>query len=169
MTDTRLVSTRTLLDLGPGAQIAMFGFRSSAFGHTRCCCLLKTYNHIFGDDCGGRVLGRLMRLAECLGRDGNRRLDLTLPNAIRFTHDEASVLSALSAAQNDEQDTSRAHLTWLLARPPRSEEVNILNEIVWFFNDRDLIIETPEQASIQRCTAPRDQTRRPQLAVVGHG
>lgn len=167
MTDTRLVSTRTLLDLGPGAQIAMFGFRSSAFGHTRCCCLLKSYNHIFGDDCGGRVLGRLMRLAECLGREGNRPLDLTLPNAIRFTHDEASILSALAAAQSGELDTSRAHLTWLLARQPSSEEINILSDIVWFFTDRSLVIETPEHAPAE--PSPHNQSSRPQLALVGHG
>lgn len=142
-----LVPDRTLVDLGSGAQVAMFGFRSCAFGHTKCCCLLNMFKDFFGDESGGRVLGRFMRLAECLGNNGLRQLDLTVPNAISFTHDEASILSALSAMQHGAYGQSRAHLTWLLARPPRSEEMNVISDIAHFFSSCDLLIESPEYQS----------------------
>ncbi|MEM1148475.1 MAG: hypothetical protein AAGA72_07850 [Pseudomonadota bacterium] len=142
--NSSLVPNKTLVDLGPGAQIATFGFRACAFGQTRCCCLLNLFKEVFGDETGARVLGCLMRLAECLGTSGQRRLELTLPNATRFTHDEASLLSALSSMQHGAYAQARAHLTWLLARPPHGDEVDIVSDLARFFSARNMIIESPE-------------------------
>ena len=161
--NSSLVPNRTLVDLGSGAQVAMFGFRSCAFGRTKCCCLLSMFKDFFGDESGGRILGRFMRLAECLGNNGLRQLDLTVPNAISFTHDEASILSALSAMQHGASAQSRAHLTWLLARSPRSEEMNVISDITHAFSSRDLVIDSPEfQSALSR---PRTG-EAPQLALV---
>lgn len=146
--NSSLVSNKTLIDLGPAAQIATFGFRACAFGQTKCCCLLNVFKDFFGDETGGRVLGRFMRLAECLGNNGLRQLDVTVPNAISFTHDEASMLSALSSMQHGSYAQARAHLTWLLARPPRTDEINIISDLAQFFSDRDIVVHSPEYQSM---------------------
>lgn len=114
--NTSFVANKTLIDLGLGAQVATFGFRACAFGHTKCCYLLNMFKDFFGEENGGRVLGRFLRLAECLGNNGLRHLDITVPNATRLTHDEASLLSAIFSMQHSASAQARAHMTWLLAR-----------------------------------------------------
>ncbi|MEM6555424.1 MAG: hypothetical protein AAF642_06095 [Pseudomonadota bacterium] len=161
--NSSLVVNKTLTDLGPGAQIATFGFRACAFGQTRCCCLLNLFKDFFGADQGGRVLGRFVRLAECLGNNGLRRIDLTVPNAITFTHDEASLLSALSSMQHGAYAQARAHMTWLLARSPQTDEMNILSDIASFFSAQDMIVESPEYQSMP---TPRETDERPALCLV---
>ena len=161
--NSSLVSDTTLADLGPGSQVAMFGFRACAFGHTKCCCLLNMFKDFFGEDIGGRVLGRFMRLAESLGSNGFRQLDLTVPNAVRFTHDEASVLRAISSMQQGAYAQSRAHMTWLLARKPRSEEMNIISDLASFFSARDMLVESPEVRSRR---APDVRGVPPTLSLV---
>ena len=161
--NSSLVAHTTLSDLGAGSQVAMFGFRACAFGNTKCCCLLNMFKDFFGEDSGGRVLGRFMRLAESLGSNGFRQLDLTVPNAIRFTHDEASILSAISSMQQGAYTQSRAHMTWLLARAPRSEEMNIISDLASFFSARDMIVQSPEYQSMP---LQDDKDERPSLALV---
>lgn len=161
--NSSLVAHKTLTDLGPGAQIATFGFRACAFGQTRCCCLLNLFKDFFGEENGGRVLGRFIRLAECLGNNGLRRIDLTVPNAITFTHDEASLLSALSSMQHGAFAQARAHMTWLLARAPCTDEMNILSDLASLFSARDMIVKSPEYESMP---APREADERPPLALV---
>ena len=161
--NSSLVVNKTLTDLGPGAQIATFGFRACAFGQTRCCCLLNLFKDFFGADQGGRVLGRFVRLAECLGNNGLRRIDLTVQNAITFTHDEASLLSALSSMQHGAYAQARAHMTWLLARSPHTDEMNILSDIASFFSAQDMIVESPEYQSMP---TRRETDERPALCLV---
>ncbi|MEL6665456.1 MAG: hypothetical protein AAFQ24_04915 [Pseudomonadota bacterium] len=161
--NTSLVANKTLTDLGPGAQIATFGFRACAFGQTRCCCLLNMFKDFFGAENGSRVLGRFVRLAESLGNNGLRQIDVTVPNALTFTHDEASLLSALSSMQHGAFGQARAHMTWLLARPPRTEEMNIVSDLANFFSARDMIVESPEYQTIP---AQPETGERPTLALV---
>ncbi|NQY12984.1 MAG: hypothetical protein HRT81_03875 [Henriciella sp.] len=161
--NSSLVAHKTLTDLGPGAQIATFGFRACAFGQTRCCCLLNLFKDFFGAEIGGPVLGRFIRLAECLGNNGLRRIDLTVPNAITFTHDEASLLSALSSMQHGAFAQARAHMTWLLARSPQSDEMNIISDLANFFSAQDMIVQSPEYESMP---AQRETDKRPALALV---
>ncbi|MEO0550449.1 MAG: hypothetical protein AAFZ91_11060 [Pseudomonadota bacterium] len=159
-----LVPDKSLIELGAGAQLALFGFRACAFGHTKCCCLLNMFKDVFGDKTGGRVLGQFMGLAEYLGQKGQRRLDLSVPNATVFTYDEASILSALSSFQHGEFVQARAHLTWLLARSPRTEEINVVSDLVMYFSARDLIIRTPEYQPVsEQSEYPAD---RPNLELV---
>ncbi|MEL6827970.1 MAG: hypothetical protein AAFN91_17105 [Pseudomonadota bacterium] len=161
--NTSLVANKTLIDLGPGAQVAIFGFRACAFGQTKCCCLLNMFKDFFGEENGGRVMGRFMRLAECLGNNGLRQLDITVPNATLFTHDEASLLSAMSSMQHGAYAQARAHMTWLLARSPNTDEINIIAELASFFSSRDLIVESPEY---QAMPVRDEQDERPTLALV---
>lgn len=142
--NSSLVPDKTLSDLGPGAQIAIFGFRACALGHMQCCCLLSLFKDVFGEESGGRVLGRFLRLAQCLGNNGLRSLDLTVPNAMRFTHDEASLLSALSSMQQGAYGQARAHMTWLLARPPHADEISIISDLALFFSVQEMVLESPE-------------------------
>ncbi len=161
--NSSLVAHKTLSDLGPGAQLATFGFRACAFGHTRCCCLLNMFKDFFGTENGARVLGRFLKLAESLGNNGLRQIDVTVPNAITFTHDEASLLSALSSMQHDAFAQARAHMTWLLARAPRGDEMNIVSDLANFFSARDMIIESPEYKTMPALT---ETDERPTLALV---
>ena len=161
--NTSLVANKTLIDLGPGAQVAIFGFRACAFGQTKCCCLLNMFKDFFGEENGGRVMGRFLSLAECLGNNGLRQLDITVPNATRFTHDEASLLSAISSMQHGAYVQARAHLTWLLARPPKTDEINIISDLASFFSARDMIVQSPEY---QTTTISKKQDERPALTLV---
>ena len=161
--NTSLVANKTLIDLGPGAQVATFGFRACAFGHTKCCCLLNMFKDFFGKENGGRVMGRFLRLAECLGNNGLRQLDITVPNSTRFTHDEASILSAISSMQHGAYAQARAHMTWLLARSPQADEINIISDLANFFSARDMIVQSPEYQSMP---LQDDKDERPSLALV---
>ena len=161
---TRLVADKTLIDLGPGAQVATFGLRACAFGQTKCCCLLNMFKDFFGEENCGRVMGSFLRLAECLGNNGLRQLDITVPNATRFTHDEASVLSAISSMQHGSYIRARAHMTWLLARPPRTDEINIICDLANFFSSCDTIVQSPEYQSMP---IPDEQDQQTSLVLVG--
>lgn len=107
-----------LADLGQATQFALWGFRSCAMGQSRCCCLFRQFDHVFGADCGRAVFGEVLRLAEGLGNQGGRRLVLGRPTSQRMTYDEASIVAALAAAQRGDTGLRDAHLTWLLAKPP---------------------------------------------------
>ena len=161
---TKFVADKTLIDLGPGAQVATFGLRACAFGQTKCCCLLNMFKDFFGEENGGRVMGSFLRLAESLGNNGLRQLDITVPNATRFTHDEASVLSAISSMQHGSYMQARAHMTWLLARPPRADEISIVSDLANLFSSRDMIVQTPEYQSMPNLDA---QNQQPSLVLVG--
>jgi len=147
MHSENVFAARNRMELSAGSQIALFGFRSCALGHTKCCCLVRKFQDIFGEEAGGKVLYSLLKLAQNLGNDGKRVIRLSGPETVKFTHDEASVLSALAAAQADDFETSEAHLNWLLARPPNQKELNILIDIVNPFAAHGLTIEAPERAN----------------------
>ncbi|MEM0984925.1 MAG: hypothetical protein AAGJ32_01640 [Pseudomonadota bacterium] len=153
-----IVATSTLVDLGSGSQLALFGFRACAFGQAKCCCLLKTFKDVFGEESGGRVLGKFLDLARALGHDGRRKLKLAAPGCIRLTHDEASVLSALSAAQHGDESLRDAHLTWLLARTPDAEHQDLVDWISMAMGGHGLTVTPPEAVAEEPCETPKGPT-----------
>lgn len=161
------VPNASLVDLGPGAQVSLFGFRACSAGQTKCCCLLKLFQQTFGPERGGPALGLLMKLSDRLGSKGHRRLEVAEPNAVRLTHDEASLLSALSAAQDDDAARACAHLTWLFARGPNEYEETLLFDLVDFFSVRGLEINTPEDGAQLSLHRPEKLRCAPSLAWVG--
>ncbi|MEQ3747421.1 MAG: hypothetical protein ABNH53_14445 [Henriciella sp.] len=167
-----LAPNPTLIELGPGAQIAMHGFRASAFGQTKCGCLQKFFNHTFGSQQGVATLRLMMELARCLGYKGQRKLKIASPSCVRFTQDEASLLSALSAAQDDDPDQARAHLTWLFVRPPREYEETLVFDLVEYFSIQGLEINTPENGAQLSTTSAGTSidkvTAFPAPTQVGH-
>ncbi|MEM7670645.1 MAG: hypothetical protein AAF317_16170 [Pseudomonadota bacterium] len=101
-----------------GAQMLVFGLRACAQGHVRCCCVVQTFEAAFGEMAGGPVLGRILDFAQALKRRGARPVRLAAPNEMGLTHDETSVLAAVSAARAGDDGLRDAHLTWLLGGAP---------------------------------------------------
>ncbi|MEM6947120.1 MAG: hypothetical protein AAF486_03425 [Pseudomonadota bacterium] len=111
--------------------------------------MVKTYNEVFGNYGGGRVLGHMLQFARDLGQASGRRLKLSAPGCLHFTHDETSVLGAVAAAQGQDKGLRDAHLTWLLSRPPQSELGDIVDAVGEAFLERDLPICLPEARRAQ--------------------
>ena len=115
MTESAYLTDTSLPDLGRGSATAIWGFRACALGHARCCCLIRGFERIFGKEAAGPVLSELLELARIFGNDGRRKVKLAMPGCARITYDEASFLSAISAAQSVDLALRDAHLSWLLA------------------------------------------------------
>lgn len=163
MEPTAIYPNIKLADLGAGSQMALFGFRACAMGRVKCCCVVRTFNEVFGDDRGGQVLGKTLQLARHLGNDGSRRLKLSAPGCIRFTHDETSVLGALAAAQDNDQSLRDSHLTWLLSCHPKPCLCETVDTLASMFASRDLLVQLPEVRGV-RATDGEIAS----LACVGH-
>lgn len=141
---TSFVAEQTLEPLGLGAQLTLWSFRSCALGHTQCCCLVNVFKDIFGERRGPMVLGHVMSVSELIRDAGHRRLKLTEPNCIRFTHDETSILSAFAAAQSGRGDLRDAHLTWILGGPPELDLIYEVDSFAAQLFSNGLVITSPE-------------------------
>lgn len=131
MTPDRMPMTTTLIELGAGAQLTMIGFRIYSLSKTPCKCVTGTYHDVFGCRRGIQVMKALADLSAEITRVGRRRIRLTMPGSVLLTHDEGSLLSAISAAQVGDTALRDAHLSWLLARSPSDacgERTNFLAE-----------------------------------------
>ncbi|MEL7040984.1 MAG: hypothetical protein AAGL90_05640 [Pseudomonadota bacterium] len=161
------VANASLIEMGPGARIALYGFRACMFGQAKCCCLLKMFHNTFGETGGGPALGLIMKLADRLGNKGQRRLEVSVPDAVDITHDEASLLSALAAAQDEDMTRARAHLTWLLARRPSEYEETLVFDLVDYCSVRGLELNTPERGAQLSSIRLAKSGAAPALALVG--
>ena len=134
-----------LPDLGPGAGVALWGFRACAVGHSECCSLIRGLEHFFGNE-GGQVLSHLLRLAQIIGNEGRRKVRLAMPGCAHLTHDEASLLSAFSAAQVYDQALRDAHLSWLLGCAPSDHILTHVQSLADAFDRRAIVIKAPSSS-----------------------
>ncbi|MEL6687122.1 MAG: hypothetical protein AAFP97_05845 [Pseudomonadota bacterium] len=142
MSEKPFVEARELIDLSPGTSIAIWAFRSCAMGMTRCDCLPMIFSDLFGEE-GRDVLRHVLVLAQVIGHSGQRKLSLTYPNSQRVTHDEASLLRALNAAQRGRNATVYAQLHWIMAGAEVSPARKALTYVAEKFFNRGLIISDP--------------------------
>jgi len=162
MTHPSLMPDTYLPELGKGSGYFLLAFRGIAFGGARCNCLNRFYENVFGP-AGETVLTEIRILARYLGNVGHRRIKLAQPGCARLTHDEASLLSALSAAQNGDRALMEAHLSWLMAGSVCVEISQCLTAISEKFQQARLHIHAPEAAS----TTPHTLPDKARLGVVG--
>ncbi|MEM6625431.1 MAG: hypothetical protein AAF719_01895 [Pseudomonadota bacterium] len=134
-----------LPDLGVGAGVALWGFRSCARGGGECCVVVDGYKTAFGED-APEALKRTIDFARLLGEQGRRRIGLAMPGCARVTADELSIIGALSAAQARNRDLMSGHLTWLLARPHDDFLPNTVLGLADDFARCGLQIQTPVAA-----------------------
>ena len=158
----------TLIDLGPGAQIVLYGFRAVAFGQTKCGCLAKVFERSFGRYQGGEALRVLKDLTNSIGHKGLRKFKVAPTRCKHLTQDEASLLSALSAAQDEDPDRAQAHLSWLLARPPTEYEETLVFDMVEYFSIQGLEINTPENGAQFSTIGSGKTTMAPVTSQVGN-
>lgn len=142
MTQRPFVEPVTLMDLSPGTGIAIWAFRSCAMGMTRCDCLPRVFTDLFGDE-GPITLRHILVLAQVIGHSGRKTLSLTYPNSQKISHDEASLLRALQAAQLDRIATVEAQLHWLMAGATIRSARDALMFIADQFARHDLPINDP--------------------------
>lgn len=142
MSEKPFVDATELIDFSPGTSIAIWAFRSCALGMTRCDCLPTIFSDLFGKD-GPDTLRHVLVLAQVIGHSGQRKLNLTYPNSQRITHDEASLLRALNAAQQDRKATVNAQLHWLMAGSDVSPARKTLVYVAEKFSNRGLMISDP--------------------------
>jgi hypothetical protein len=113
MTPSILLPDTYLPELGEGSGYFLLAFRGLAFNRTECRCLDRFYANVFGPN-GETVLSDIGKLVKTLGWAGQRKVRLAPPGCARITHDEVSLLSALQAAQTEQNDLQAAHMRWLL-------------------------------------------------------
>lgn len=135
----------TLADLGLGAQISLYGFRACAFEQKLSKRVISTFNDIFGNVIGGHTLDQFECLVRRLGRDGSRRLKLAAPGCSRLTHDEASILGSIAAAQKGDARLRDKHLRWLLAACPSVDLADTVQRVAIALNACELRVITPEE------------------------
>jgi len=85
---------------------------------------------------------------------GQRRIRLAHPGCGRVSHDEVSILSALSAAGKDEQDQVEAHLNWLLAGRISTDTIILINDIAARFRSFERPIKAPPPMTVPSNTLP---------------
>ena len=160
MNDSALVSGRTLMDLGIGAQVAMFALRACAFKQTECGCLLNALRDFMGKDAGECLLDDVGQVAGIIAQKARRRILLAAPNCIRFTLDEASLISALSAAQSGDKALCEGHLHWLLAKRPDQALVAQFFRIADRLMTRGFDVLSPDEHAVSE-----SQTALPRIVV----
>jgi len=107
-----------LWQLDYGQHLLVWSFRAYAVGRYHCPVIVREY----GSACG--ALAREARVAvevfaQQVEIQGRRPVSLSAPGCIDLTRDEQLLLAIFAAAQRGEEDRCLAHLTWLLATPPR--------------------------------------------------
>lgn len=148
-----LMPHTTLPELGEGAGYFLLAFRGIAFGNNKCNCLNRYFEDRFGE-AGKDILADITGLARLLGNVGQRRIRLAHPGCGRVSHDEVSILSALSAAGKDEQDQVEAHLNWLLAGRISTDTIILINDIAARFRSFERPIKAPPPMTVPSNTLP---------------
>lgn len=136
----------SLRESDPSSQFILWAFRSCALGESRCCCLVRQFDRVFGGDAGGKAFGDVLQLVETLGRRGRRRVTLGMPSCSRLTHNETSLISSLSAMQLGDRALCEAHLAWLMGRQPDPGLTETVGRIAKAFSERGLWIRVPPAA-----------------------
>ncbi|MEO0464957.1 MAG: hypothetical protein AAF216_00315 [Pseudomonadota bacterium] len=106
---------------------------------------MKTMQHFFGDQDGPDFLDLVSDLAVAIARSGRRRVQLGAPGCISVTLDEASIISALSAAQTDDFELCSGHLYWLLAARPDNKISRLVHSIADTLASREFEVRAPDQ------------------------
>ncbi|MEM1020452.1 MAG: hypothetical protein AAGJ09_08210 [Pseudomonadota bacterium] len=153
----------TLVDLGGGAGICIWGFRASAQGKSNCACVEKGFQRSLGDDATA-TLNAIRTFAAALGQCGRRKVGLATPGHVHITRDEASILAAVSAAQVDDMDAAGAHLAWLLAGPTPEVLLATVRDIGKAFARHDMMVVSPDY--IQTKSKPLRPKGAPKLSLV---
>ncbi|MEM1390629.1 MAG: hypothetical protein AAGG45_06070 [Pseudomonadota bacterium] len=141
---TGLIDYTDLTELGRGAQITLLGLRSFASGGTNCCCLNKTYQNLLGEKNAKWTLGRLHNMAHNISEQSRRHLKFAVSGCVRITYDEASILGAISASQDEDDDLSISHLTWLIGCKPGFGIISACEDFGGALNLAGLIVPKPE-------------------------
>ena len=89
------------------------------------------------------MLNHMLGLARIIGHEGRRKVRLAMPGCIHLTHDEASLLSALAAAQVYDRALRDAHLSWLLGLAPGEQIQAHIQALADAFDLRAIIIRVP--------------------------
>jgi len=126
--------------LTEGGGLALWSFRACAIGATRCRCLPQTYDYHFGA-AGPDVLRHIMVMAQLIGQYSTRTITLSYPNSNRLTHDETSLINALSAAQHANEAGLCAHLSWIMAGGETAKLAKAVCYVASAFAERGLFIE----------------------------
>lgn len=132
----------TVPDLGPGAGYALWGFRAAAIGGVRCPTLTEGFEEVFGEF-AHPALGALLLLAQQLGSEGGRRINIAGPGCNFATADELSIIAMLAAAQAHDTDRCYAHLTWLMCGRNEKSAFYAADSIAGIFCAVDLTIHAP--------------------------
>ncbi|MEM6682695.1 MAG: hypothetical protein AAF607_10665 [Pseudomonadota bacterium] len=140
---TVFVKETTLIKLGRGAGLSIWGFRSCAGNAPNCGCVSNSFEAVFGSD-GPHMLDCVEFFAQCVAKLGRRKVGLASPGHIHITHDEASVLATISAAQAGDYDVRNAHLAWLLADEPPLSLKRTIDEIADGFTALSIDVLSPE-------------------------
>ena len=162
MPDSAFHRDVTLSELGHGAGYFLWGFRAFAFGRHQCGCLKRGYNVLF-DALSNDVLNDISDLSALLGRVGGRRIKLAKPGCMHVTHDEASLLAAICAAQDGDVDLRDAHLSWLMAGDADQRVSYICERVGGLFR----VIGYPINAPGQQVTHEEPSVSLSSLQVVG--
>ena len=149
--------------LDQGSHFLLWALRALARGCSNCCTMKKGFAFTFGQEAGHALLA-MKSLASALGNDGNRKLMLSVPGCQKLTADELSILCLLASAQRDDQFQCQSHLTWLLAKSPSPELLNLCIGIAQAFSRHSLEIDQPSL----ELHAPQEIPRASFIHAVGY-
>lgn len=135
--------------LTEGGGLALWSFRACAMRATRCRCLPNTFDFHFGA-AGPDVLRHIMVIAQLIAQHSSRKIILSYPNSHRLTHDETSLVNALSAAQHANEAGLCAHLSWIMAGGKTAKLAKAICYVSSAFAEQGLFIE---RVNVKSCAA----------------
>lgn len=142
MKTSEYVAGLNFTDLGIGSGTLLWGFRACARGGAKCCAVVRGFEHTLPGQ-GAEALAGLLEFARLLGNGGHRGVLLAMPGCTGVTADELSVVSAFSAAHNENLALCEAHLSWLFAGSPPHEAIQSVAEVAQIFRDQNIPFNGP--------------------------
>ncbi len=130
-----------LTDLGTGAGMVVWGFRSAARGWSGCPCVVRGFERLLGAAGGEAARHALYELAAILGHEGRRPISLAMPGSVRLVRDEALLLNACAAAYSGDSVARDACLAGLMAKIPSLRLSAAAMRLAESFRDAGLAIE----------------------------
>jgi hypothetical protein len=148
-------ASRDLRNLCYVEHFLVWALRTSVACSPQCRTLLREFSHAFGPEMTrGEAAYHDWLIALCRGK---RTLDIGRPGMIEITTDEASLLSLLAAAQDQDEALFLARARWLMGAEPEQRLYEAGCHLMALLGSRGHLI--PRQAVTVVAEIPRNEKR----------
>lgn len=135
-----------LTDLNSAAAFTLWGFRALANGCHNCGIIKEGYGRAFGS-AAETGFHCLQGMVFSIAHNSRRRIQLYASGCINVTCDELSLLAAIEAAQNEQDELLEFRLSWLLGTAHVNNTSNAIKAFGLILKSEDLRVKLPDCAT----------------------